>query len=112
MAPTFRRPSLADGSLRRNHGHARGCKRTHLTFKEKATRWNRDKEIQNILADMQRPSLISPGVGKYLTRGSSMLRDYAFNQVNIMNRRLPYERLGQLPVDILLGSQQRGCEIL
>jgi len=62
MAPTFRRPSLPDGSLRRNHGHARGCKRTHLTFKEKATRWNRDKEIQNILADMQRPSLISPGV--------------------------------------------------
>jgi hypothetical protein len=36
-----------------------------------------------------------------------MLLDYAFNQANIMNRRLPYERLGQLTVDIPLGSPQR-----
>ena len=84
---------------------ARGCMRTYLMFKEKAARWNADKEIQSILAEIQQPSLDSPKVGKFSAKGSSALLAYDFNKDDMMKKRLPYERLDQLTVDILLGTR-------
>ena len=84
---------------------ARGCMRTYLMFKEKAARWNADKEIQSILAEIQQPSLDSPKVGKFSAKGSNALLAYEFNKDEMMKKRLPYERLDQLTVDILLGTR-------
>ncbi len=84
---------------------ARGCMRTYLMFKEKAARWNADKEIQSILAEIQQPSVDSPKVGKFSAKGSSALLAYEFNKEDMMKKRLPYERLDQLTVDILLGTR-------
>jgi xylose isomerase len=84
---------------------ARGCMRTYLMLKEKATRWNADKEIQSILAEINEPSLKSPSAGKYSRKGASSLLEYAFDKDAMMGKRLPYERLDQLTVDILLGNR-------
>lgn len=84
---------------------ARGCMRTYLMLKEKAERWNADKEIKSILTDINKSSLKSPGVGKYSKKGSAALLDYDFDKDEMMKKRLPYERLDQLTVDILLGNR-------
>jgi xylose isomerase len=84
---------------------ARGCMRTYLMFKEKAERWNSDKEIQSILAEIQQSSVDSPKVGKFSAKGSRALLAYEFNKDDMMKKRLPYERLDQLTVDILLGTR-------
>src|SRR5262249_8384294 len=84
---------------------ARGCMRTYLLLKERAERWNADKEIQSILADIEKPSLKSSGVGKYSKKGASALLGFEFNKDAMMKKRLPYERLDQLTIDILLGTR-------
>ena len=84
---------------------ARGCMRTYLMLKEKGERWNSDKEIQAILADINKSSLKSPAVGRYSKKGAAALLDYAFDKDEMMRKRLPYERLDQLTVDILLGNR-------
>jgi xylose isomerase len=84
---------------------ARGCMRTYLMLKEKAAQWNADKEIQSILADINKPSLKSPAVGKYSKKGSEALLGFMFDKDEMMKKRLPYERLDQLTVDILLGNR-------
>ncbi|MGZ4789159.1 MAG: xylose isomerase, partial [Terriglobales bacterium] len=84
---------------------ARGCMRTYLMLKDKAERWNADKEIQSILADINKPSLKSPAVGKDSKKTSGALLNYTFDKDEMMNKRLPYERLDQLTVDILLGNR-------
>ncbi|HVZ17671.1 MAG TPA: xylose isomerase [Terriglobales bacterium] len=84
---------------------ARGCMRTYLMLKEKAERWNADKEIKEILADINKPSLKSPEVGKYSKQGATALLGYSFDKDGMMKKRLPYERLDQLTVDILLGNR-------
>jgi xylose isomerase len=84
---------------------ARGCMRTYLMLKEKAAQWNADKEIQSILAEIEKPSVKSPGVGKFTKKGKEALLGYAFDKDEMMKKRLPYERLDQLTVDILLGAR-------
>jgi xylose isomerase len=84
---------------------ARGCMRTYLMLKEKAARWNGDKEIQSILSDINKASLKSPAVGRYSRKGAAGLLSYVFDKDEMMKKRLPYERLDQLTVDILLGNR-------
>ncbi len=84
---------------------ARGCMRTYLMFKEKAKQWNADKEIQSILSDTQKNSIQSPSVGKFSKKGSQALLGYSFDKDEMMKKNLPYERLDQLTVDILLGNR-------
>ena len=81
---------------------ARGCMRTYVILKEKAARWNADKEIQAILKE------ISAGSPKVPATGSSRKRIggvavHVFDKDAIMKKRLPYEKLDQLTIDILLG---------
>jgi len=84
---------------------ARGCMKTYLMFKEKAARWNSDKEIQSILAEIQQPSVGSPELRKFSAKGNTALLAYNFNKDEMLKKRLPYERLDQLTVDILLGTR-------
>jgi xylose isomerase len=81
---------------------ARGCMRTYLILKEKACRWNHDREIQGILAELSSNGQ-APKVGDYSREGSSQLLNHVFDKDRIVQKRLPYERLDQLTVDLLLG---------
>ena len=84
---------------------ARGCMKTYLMLKEKAARWNADKEIQAILADIIKPSVQTPAVGKFSKQGCSTLLASNFDKNEMMKKRLPYEKLDQLTIDILLGNR-------
>jgi len=79
---------------------ARGCMRTYLILKEKAQRWNMDKEIQAILNEI---SSKGSELGHYSKQGASQLLARIFDKDQILRKRLPYERLDQLTVDLLLG---------
>src|SRR5689334_5262499 len=82
---------------------ARGCMRTYLILKEKAQRWNADKEIESILEEVCRDGKDVPAIGAYSHRGAEALLAHSFDKEAILRKRLPYERLDQLTVDILAG---------
>jgi xylose isomerase len=82
---------------------ARGCMRTYLILKEKAARWNADPEIQSILKEVTSVPPGTPPTGHYSEAGSAALLAHVFNKDEMAAKRLPYELLDQLTVDILLG---------
>jgi len=82
---------------------ARGCMRTYLILKEKARQWNADKDIQTILQDISGNGHAPAKVSAYSKDGASQLLTHVFNKDEILKKRLPYERLDQLTVDLLLG---------
>ncbi len=84
---------------------ARGCMRTYLILKEKARRWNADKEIQAILDQINSASPGTPSVALYSKLDSSTLLSHVFDKAAILKKRLPYERLDQLTIDILTGTR-------
>jgi xylose isomerase len=84
---------------------ARGCMRTYLMFKEKAARWNADKEIQAILLEICTGNGNLPSTKKYSKRAASALLAHSFDKDALLNKRLPYERLDQLTIDVLLGTR-------
>jgi xylose isomerase len=80
---------------------ARGCMRTYLILKDKAKRWNADPEIQAIVKELSKPSI----VGKFSKDGVAALKARVFDRQALGARGLPYERLDQLTIDILLGAR-------
>src|ERR1700732_5272879 len=83
---------------------ARGCMRTYLILKDKAARWNADKEIQGILEEINRAPRDLPKTGKYSKSNANALLGHVFDKDAMMKKRLPYERLDQLTIDILTGT--------
>jgi xylose isomerase len=82
---------------------ARGCMRTYLILKEKAARWSADPEIRSLLAELAELGDGAPSVGRYSKEGAAALLGHAFDRAALAAKRLPYERLDQLTMDILLG---------
>jgi xylose isomerase len=82
---------------------ARGCMRTYLILKAKAARWNADGEIQAILKEISAGSPRIPRNGRYSPKAAQSLLSYVFDKGAMLHRRLPYELLDQLTIDVLLG---------
>ncbi len=83
---------------------ARGCMRTYLMLKDKAEQFNRDPEIQAILAEINRDDQsMSAFFGKYSSEKAASIKNFAFDRQDLATRGLQYERLDQLTVDLLLG---------
>ena len=82
---------------------ARGCMRTYLILKEKAARWNANEQIQTILKEISAEVPGTPKASRYSDKGSASLLSHVFDKDAILKKRLPYEMLDQLTVDILLG---------
>ena len=82
----------------------RGCMRTYLILKEKAEQWNKDQEIQAIIADLNADQQGAAALlGAYSKDNLTKLRTAKFDRIEIARRGLDYERLDQLTMDILLG---------
>jgi xylose isomerase len=79
--------------------------RTYLILKEKAEQWNADKEIRQILKHIEAETADTPPVNTYSQKGTAALLQYSFDKNKIAKKRLPYERLDQITVDILLGAR-------
>ena len=83
---------------------ARGCIRTYVILKEKAARWNADREIQQIVKsiNVQDPAL-SRLTAKYSKSNAAKLLDASLDRVDLAAAPLPYERLDQLTMELLMG---------
>src|SRR6202158_4196299 len=86
---------------------ARGCMRTYLILKEKARRWGADRDILAILSEIAGDGNDTFKLNRYSKEGASKLLTLVFNKDEILKKRLPYERLDQLTVDMLLGVRYR-----
>ena len=84
---------------------ARGCMRTYLILKERAQRWNEDREIQALVQEAQQAGAAGSPVGKYSTRGKDALLAATFDRTALAAPGLKYERLDQLTMEILLGAR-------
>src|SRR5574339_105044 len=72
---------------------ARGCMRTYLILKEKAARWNADKEIQSLVAEINADDgSMNQYFGKYSDDTANALKAQAFDRSAIAGRGLKYER--------------------
>jgi xylose isomerase len=76
--------------------------RTYLILKEKAERSNTDEEIQDILKETSGDSGAAV-VGRFSKKGAAALLSHSFNKQALLQKRLRYERLDQLTIDLLLG---------
>jgi xylose isomerase len=85
--------------------------RTYLILKEKAAQWNADPEIKSLLAEMNHEGHEGREgyeadryqIGAYSNERASRLLDFEFDRAALAGKRLQYERLDQLTIDILLG---------
>ncbi len=83
---------------------ARGCIRNYLILKEKAAKWNADKDIQAIVAEINaNDGSMEQYFGKYSSAKANALKAQAFDRLAISARGLKYERLDQLTIEVLLG---------
>jgi xylose isomerase len=83
---------------------ARGCMRTYMILKEKAAQWNADKEIQELVAEINTDDgSMGQYFGKYSSEKANALKAENFDRSALAGRGLRYERLDQLTVELLLG---------
>src|SRR5580765_8218114 len=81
---------------------ARGCMRTYLILKEKAHRFREDSTIQGLLSEI-RGQAADVTIGRYSRLHADQLKAHTFDREALAARPLPYERLDQMVVELLLG---------
>src|SRR4051812_33784973 len=85
-------------------GFARGCMRTYMILKEKAARWNANKEIQGLLRTINVEDVgLSKLTKKYSPGNAKKLLDAPLDRIALARERLPYEQLDQLTMEVLTG---------
>jgi xylose isomerase len=83
---------------------ARGCMRTYVILAEKARRWNEDREIAGLLKQINiEDSAMTKLTRKFSSSSARKLIDLRFDRAALAASPLPYERLDQLTMEILLG---------
>jgi xylose isomerase len=80
---------------------ARGCMRTYLILKEKTKAFAAHAGIQSLLAEIRGAG---GELGTYSREAAAALKGEAHDRQALAARRLPYERLDQLVIDLLLGA--------
>jgi xylose isomerase len=83
---------------------ARGCMRTYLILKEKAERWNADPEIKAVLEEINADDgSMDAYKGQYTSEKAAALKAASFDRIALGKKGIPYEKLDQLTVEVLLG---------
>jgi len=80
---------------------ARGCMRTYLLLKEKTKAFAAHAGIQSLLSEIRGAGGELPG---YSSEAATAIGNESFDRQALASRRLPYERLDQLVIDLLLGA--------
>ncbi|MGI9015264.1 MAG: xylose isomerase [Phycisphaerales bacterium] len=83
---------------------ARGSIRTYQLLAEKARLWNNHPEVKKLLGVINRadPEMVKM-MQKYSHRAAARLLERSFDRAALAARPLPYERLDQLTMEILMG---------
>jgi len=83
---------------------ARGCMRTYLILKQKAENWNDDPEIQALLKEINtNDGSMAPFAGSFSPTKAEELKKVEFDRTALGKRGMPYEKLDQLTLEILMG---------
>jgi xylose isomerase len=83
---------------------ARGCMRTYMILKEKVDRWNKDKEIQGLVKLINEQNTgLSRLTKKFSAAGARKLLAAPLDRVSLASRPLPYEKLDQLTMEVIMG---------
>ncbi len=82
---------------------ARGCMRTYMILKEKAARWNADREIQSILKKVNVDDPISRVTRRFSRANAKKLLAAPLDRIKLAKAPLPYEKLDQLTMEVLMG---------
>jgi xylose isomerase len=82
---------------------ARGCMRTYLILRDRARRWNADREVQALLKELREMSELTPRLSQYSPQERDALLRTPFDRVALAQKGLAYERLDQLTMEVLLG---------
>jgi len=78
-----------------------GCMRTYLLLKAKAQQFAAHAEIQALLAEIRGSAERDE---RYSRARAEAVKAQTFDRAALANRRLEYERLDQLVIDLLLGA--------
>ena len=85
---------------------AAGCLRTYLIMKEKAARWNADREIQQLVRELRtRGSDRGAELVTFSRERAAELKSRTLDLPVIRQQGYAYERLDQLTMEILLGAR-------
>src|SRR5580765_1584252 len=83
---------------------AAGCMRNYLILKDKAQQFNEDPEIQALLSEIRAAAPEYEDVmGGYTRAKADKIRSLPLDRAELAAKKLPYERLDQLTIDIILG---------
>ena len=83
---------------------AAGCMRNYLIFKEKAKQFDDDSEIQGLLAELRSVDPVFDLAPLVFTRErAAQIKAMELDRKMLAKKRLPYERIDQLTIDLLLG---------
>ncbi len=78
--------------------------RTYLILKEKSQQFNDDPDIQSLLAEIKATDPnFEPVPVKFSPERAKQIKELNFDRAALSRKRLPYEKLDQLVVDLLLG---------
>ena len=78
--------------------------RTYLILKEKAEEFNKDKDIQAVLGEINSDNgEMAAYTGSYTPEKANALKSHTFDVKKLGSRGLKYERLDQLVIELLLG---------
>ena len=83
---------------------AAGCMRNYLILKDKARQFDEDTEIQALLTEIRATPLENgEPIVTYTRAKADKIKALPLDRRELATKKLPYERLDQLTVDILLG---------
>jgi len=83
---------------------AKGCMRTYMILKDKADRWNKDPEIQGLLTTINvDDSTVGKLTKKFSKDTAKKLLEAPLDRVQLATAPLPYEKLDQLTMEVLMG---------
>jgi xylose isomerase len=83
---------------------ARGCMRTYMILRDTARRWNADAEIQGLLKRIDvEDGAMSKLTKKFSDGNAKKLLNADLDRVELATAPLPYEKLDQLTMEVLLG---------
>jgi len=83
---------------------ARGNMRTYMILKEKAARWNADPEIQGLRKIINvDDAAMGKLTKKFTAAGAKKLLDADLDRIKLAEAPLPYEKLDQLTMEIIMG---------
>ena len=87
---------------------ARGSMRTYLILKEKAKQWNADERIQALLQEVNRDDVQLDAMShEFSNETSQAVLDMSFDRPSLAEKSLPYERLDQLTMELLMGIETK-----